>query len=249
MRIFSIFGSAVFHKFSLIFFSAAVLSITATPTVAEDIINLSTGLDNSNNLITRGALSDAHWTVDQPGGGQGPAQTVYPDNPDWFHGTGPADPEWMANGPNSDWIARNANTSANGLGTFTRTFDLSGLDPSNVSIHGAWAIDDQGTLSLNGHQLAALPNLRWDALTPFSVAPGASFLNPGLNTLTIKITSTDTYLEAVRLEGGVSVVPEPSMVLMLMAGLITILVSSRGRSDASYRGVVSWGRVIRTLTS
>ena len=234
MRIFSISGSAVasavFRKFSLIFFFAAVLSITATATLAADIINLSTGLDSSNNLITKGALPDAHWTVDQPGGGEGPAQTVYPDNPDWFHGTGPADPEWMANGPNSDWIARNANTSANGLGTFTRAFDLSGLDLSNVSIHGAWAIDDRGTLSLNGHQLAALPNLRWDALTPFSVTPGASFLNPGLNTLTITITSTDTYLEAVRLEGGVSVVPEPNTIFMLIGGLIVIFVSSRGRA-------------------
>ncbi|SEO43334.1 PEP-CTERM protein-sorting domain-containing protein [Nitrosospira multiformis] len=86
---------------------------------------------------------------------------------------------------------------------------------------------------MNGDQLAALPNLHWDALTPFSVAPEVSFLNPRLNTLTITITSTDTYLEAVRLKGGVSVVPEPSMVLMLMAGLITILVSSRGRSDTS----------------
>ena len=229
--------SAVFRKFFLMLVSTAVFGVTATH--AEDIINLSTGLDSSNNLITKGAQSDAHWTVDQPTGGQGQAQTVFSNNADWFHGTGPADPEWMANGPNSDWITRNANTTANGLGTYTRVFDLSGLDLSTVSIHGSWAIDDRGTLSLNGHQLAQLPNLRWDALAPFSVAPGASFLNPGLNTLAITITSTDTYLEAVRLQGGVSVVPEPSAILMLLAGLIVIFMISGSRNDAKVTGAIA----------
>ncbi len=50
--------SAVFRKFFLMLISTAVFGVTATH--AEDIINLSTGLDSSNNLITKGAQSDAH---------------------------------------------------------------------------------------------------------------------------------------------------------------------------------------------
>jgi hypothetical protein len=207
--------------------STAVLGVTATPVLAEDIVNLSTGLDSANNVIMTGAQPDAHWNVDQPSGGQGPAQTVFPNNADWFHGTGPNDPAWLANGPDSNWVARDPNTSANGLGMYTRVFDLTGLDLSQVSITGAWAIDDRGTLSLNGHQIGELPNLRWDALTPFSVASGSPILNQGQNELTISITNTDNYLEAVRLEGAVSVVPEPSAAFMLVVGLIVLFGTAR----------------------
>jgi hypothetical protein len=68
-----------------------------------DTINLATGLDAAGNLITTGGLPDAHWTVEQIGGGTGPGQVVTPGNADWG-------PSWVANGPHSDWIARNANT-------------------------------------------------------------------------------------------------------------------------------------------
>ena len=49
-----------------------------------DIINLATGLDASNSLISTGGQPDAHWNVDQPGGGTGPAQTVFPGDPDYI---------------------------------------------------------------------------------------------------------------------------------------------------------------------
>lgn len=213
---------SVFRKSFLLLISIAVFGISSTQAVAEDILDLSTGLDSASNLILAGGQSDAYWTVDQALGGEGPAKTVFPDNADWFHGTGPNDPAWLPNGPGSNWIARDPHTSANGLGTYTRVFDLSGLDLSTVSITGAWAVDDVGTLSLNGNQIGQLPNLRWDALTPFSIAPGSPLLHQGQNQLTIAITSSDNYLEGVRLEGSVSIVPEPSAALMLVAGFILI---------------------------
>jgi len=145
---------------------------------------------------------------------------VFPGDPDYYD-------NWVVNGPNSDWIARNAGTPNNGLGTYTRTFDLTGFDLSSVSIAGSWAIDDIGTLSLNGHEISSLlapgPSA-WATLTPFSVAAGSPFLNQGLNTLTITITASDNSLEGVRLEGALSetttAVPEPSAMLLAGLGLL-----------------------------
>lgn len=210
----------LFSKLSiipLVLFSTLVLN----PKSAQAItLNLATGLDASNTLITTGGESDAHWMVDNPQGSSTttPAQTVYPNNPNWGAGG------WLANGPNSTWIARNANTTANGLGTYSRyPFDLTGVDLSTVSITGSWAIDDTGILALNGQQIASLGAGAWGGLTPFSLAAGSStaaLLNQGQNQLTIQILSpTDNYIEGVRLEGtltGTSV-PEPSPILGILA--------------------------------
>src|SRR4051794_28479570 len=97
---------SVFSKAFLLLISAAVFGISTTHAVAEDIINLSTGLNSSNNLIMSGAQPDAHWTVDLPTGGQRLAETVFPDNADWTDGLSGL---WVPNGSNSNWIARDAN--------------------------------------------------------------------------------------------------------------------------------------------
>lgn len=218
--------TSVFRKSFLLLISTAAFGISATPAGAEDIINLSTGLDSANNLLMSGAQPDAHWTVDLPTGGQTPAETVFPDNADWTDGlSGP----WVPNGPNSNWIARDANDPyGNGRGTYTRVFDLSALDPAMVAIEGKWSIDDHGFLSLNGHQISALNEGRpWTSLHSFSIPAGSPFFNPGLNTLTITINETDTFLEAIRLEGAVSAVPEPDAAFMLVAGLIVLFGTAR----------------------
>ena len=89
------------------------------------LLNLATGLDASNNLITTGGQPDAHWSVQPQVGGIVPAQTVYPDNPDYFG-------LWVTNGPKSDWIARDANAAFQGSApyTFTRTFDFNDRERS-----------------------------------------------------------------------------------------------------------------------
>jgi hypothetical protein len=178
-------------------------------------IDLATGLDASNNLITTGGTADAHWTVQELAGGTGAAQVVVPSSPDWYG-------LWLNNGPNSDWIARNQDFIQGPPGyTFTRTFDLTGLSLSTVSITGSWGIDDGGTLSLNGHLIASLPGFdtgHFEKLTPFSVAEGSPFLVQGLNTLTITMTDANQDRDAVRLEGTVSgtaaAVPEPASLVL-----------------------------------
>ena len=182
-------------------FSATLTtSGSQTVLVGPTSINLSTGLDASFSLIGTNGTPDGHWTVDQATGGTAASQIVAPGGADWSAGY------WQADGPNSDWIARNANLRNNGAAPykFYRTFDLTGYNLSNVSISGSWAIDDTGTLNLNGHQIASLSA---DNLTNFSLPTGSPFLNQGLNTLSITMTSDDQNLEAVRLEGSVTVGP------------------------------------------
>jgi PEP-CTERM motif len=210
----------------------ALFLVAASQAARAGTINLATGLNASNHLITTGGLADAHWTVQEQAGGIGAAQTVYPNNADW--GVGPGG--WAANGPNSTWIARDANTTNNGPApyTFYRTFNLSGANLANVSVSGSWAIDDAGTLDLNGHQIAALSTLQWVSLTPFSVAEGSPFLNQGLNTLSITITYDDQYLDGVRLQGFVknTAAPEPSSLVLAGLGALTLLGAAwhhRGR--------------------
>ncbi len=185
-------------------------------------INLATGLDASNNLLTASGQPDAHWTVAQTGA---TPQAVYPTSPDYYG-------NWAANGPDSTWITRDASTTQNGFAdgpngsqliAFNRLFNLSGFNLATVSMSVSWAIDDQGTLSLNGHQISSLPGGAWGALTPVaSVSIPVADFNQGVNTLTIQMTGTDNFLEGVRLVGSVSgSVPEPSS-LVELAGLAGI---------------------------
>ena len=206
---------------------AVALAISLTPTSllkGAQSINLGTGLDASNNLITTGGLADNNWSVDAQAGGAQPTQVVTPASADWWG-------LWPANGPGSDWIARSAATTANGPApySFYRAFDLSAYDLSTVTIAGSWAIDDEGTLSLNGHQLGFHVWDEWGhGLETFSVPIGSPYLLQGVNTLAITETRNDNFYEGVRLEGTVSgSVPEPASAALLM--LNTVLFIRRRR--------------------
>lgn len=125
--------------------------------------------------------------------------------------------------------------------TFTDTFNVA--TPSTaVIIGGAWAIDDQGTLSLNGHVLSTVPNHKFGHLTAFSTT--ASDFIGGLNTLTMRVTKTDYFLEDARLRGwlvdagsagagligAAPAVPEAPTWAMLVAGFAGLgLAAARSR--------------------
>ena len=164
-------------------------------------IDLSTGRDVNDNLITTSGAADAHWTVSEQGGGTGFAQVVAPGSADWSG--------WSPDGPNSSWIARNANTANNGLApyTFSCTFDLTGYELSTVSLAGQWGIDDTGILTLNGNQIGSQGSSGQEGCCwpqSFSVSAGSPFLNQGLNTLAITMTWCDENFGGVRLEGMVT---------------------------------------------
>ena len=170
-------------------------------------INLATGLGSTGTLIAANGSADGNWTVDQPGGGTAPAQVVTATGADWYSG-------WSADGPNSDFIAVNASSSSQPAApyTFYRTFDLTGYNLYSVVLSVKWAIDDSGSLYLNGHLLDSesgnFSGANWGA--NITVAGTSGDFNPGLNTLTIKMTNSDKVLDAVRLEGSVTSVPAPA---------------------------------------
>ncbi len=196
-------------------------------TLFAGTMNLSTGLDSGGNLITTGGGCDANWVQTAgpaPACAGGNGQVVTPANADWFGG-------WLADGPNSDWITSDVNSTANGspLPTYQIQFFLGDLVGASITF--SWAIDDQGTISLNGNNIGTLGSGAWGGLTPIA-ANASSFLVAGLNTLTISMTDSDNFLEGVRFEGSVSGsvgIPEPATVTTLLVGIGTLMLRFRRR--------------------
>ena len=157
-------------------------------------VDLSTGLDSSGNIQHKGGSLDANWTVTGAVNPLNPpnAYVVAPGDGDWW-------PNYIGNGAYSSWIAANPfDAHGNGLMTFTDTFNVTTPSTAEI-IGGAWTIDDQGTLSLNGHLLSTLSFRDWTHLHAFSTT--ASDFVAGTNTLTMQVTRTDINLDGARLRG------------------------------------------------
>jgi hypothetical protein len=208
------------NTYTKLILTCAALTLT-TASAQAALVNLSTGLDASNTLITIGNTPDAHWTVDQIAGGTAPARVVTAADADGaFIGS-----IWAADGPSSNWIAIDATTTANDPFaplpySYYRTFTLTPSDLATATISGVWGIDDGGDLKLNGNIVSSLLN-DYTASTPFLVPSGSSFFVPGLNTLTITMNFSDNAYEAVRLRGALT--PEPSTLALLGMSVLGLL--------------------------
>jgi hypothetical protein len=197
------------------------MAAAASPAFAATAVtlNLSTGLDGSGVLQSVGGSADAHWLVDSQ-----PAEVIASNNKDWWGG-------WPANDSTSDWIAKDPfSNSANGTGVYSRTFDLTGIDLNTIDFTGNWALDDEGTLAINGHQIGAYqPHDGWQnfATQTFDVTD-ATWFNPGENTLTLTIANADNFFEGVRLNGTITAAtPEPASLAIAGVGIVALFIRRR----------------------
>src|SRR5215469_16771494 len=101
-----------------------------------DVLNLSTGID------TTGPGCDVHWTVSATPTSDVPFVTACPGNaaqvvtstdPDFFH-------DWVANTPDSSWIARIAGIIENGDNNYSVNFWLDSASGDMLS--GVAAVDN-----------------------------------------------------------------------------------------------------------
>nr|WP_241654471.1 Ig-like domain-containing protein [Granulicella sibirica] len=166
---------------------------TTTTTVTP--ISLSTGFLASGMLSTTDNTSDANWVV-----------TVGSNAPVAAKIDGPGDGDWStsyaSNGPNSSWITLNPDSPAgNTAGVFSRTFNLTGYNLSNLCLVGSMAVDITGGLQLNGTPITQ--PIDTYSLVPLNVALPVASLNAGVNTLSMVYSTTNDNIDAFRLEATV----------------------------------------------
>ena len=162
--------------------------IVATGALAAGPSFYNTGVDDNNQQLSGGS-HDPHYQMRQVSAG------AYTGNPNWTNAVAmdtsitwgswikPADARWIyvadASNLGQDW----------GTYEFKTTFNLTGYDPSSAVLAGQWALDQYGTIYLNGNPVASLPDGNWDNnLTSFSMTSG--FL-PGTNILTFTVRFPD----------------------------------------------------------
>jgi hypothetical protein len=182
-------------------------------------INVSTGFNASGQLITTNNTADANWVVYTTGitstpsegtfgspalGAAQPLLTVGPGDTGWWG-------NWAPNGPSSDWININPNsTTSNTFGLYYTTFNISGSVPANLCLVGAMGVDDNGLLAINGTAIMGNLNLYggsgyyggYQSLYPLNI-PISSYLVTGQNVLSLGWGSNDNSTEAFRLQATI----------------------------------------------
>ena len=192
--------------------------VTPAPVVGPPTLNLSTGLNASGALQTNNGATDAYWTVTGPAVPNQSAQVSGVGSASHFAGWAPADTQ-------SSWIVVNSASATQPPSpyNFTRLFDLSGLDVSNLIVSGSWSGDDSVILALNGITLGIVNDPDYTTLHDFTAT--SSELVQGVNTLTATMDVSDQITDGFRLEGAVIAntpsdsVPEPVSLAIFGTGL------------------------------
>ncbi|MGD0276024.1 MAG: VPLPA-CTERM sorting domain-containing protein [Syntrophales bacterium] len=186
-----------------------------------------TGVDNSNTLLSAGAI-DPHYTLIQSADPSFPGPAAYVVD-DAFAAFAWSYTGINANGPYSKWLSPNPDNSlAWGSYIYQTTFNLTGLNPSSALITGQWSTDNEGyDILLNGHSTGNTIMIgdshAFCDFHPFTISSG--FVS-GLNTLDF-IVHNDGGPSGIRVEmsgtANAATVPIPGAVWLLGSGLIGLV--------------------------
>src|ERR1700682_2674072 len=159
------------------------ISGTATPLTTLTVFG--TGVNTPGSLLADGSV-DPHYVLrfSADPGFPGPNAIV-------VNSTAWPIPPWIAEGPNSKWIApQRDQNSGNAAGNYTyrTTLDLTNLNPSSVVLTGQIASDNSATMWLNGAQVGP-SGTTLNAFAAFTIASG---FQAGLNTLDFVVNNAGT---------------------------------------------------------
>lgn len=154
---------------------------------------------------------------------------------------------WTPNTPTAQWISPNAlqtptDNGAAGFGNAVGTyiydlpFNMAGLDPTQATITGSWAVDTIGLIYLNGAYVGFTTNLNGSGTpTPFSVPVGSNF-GSGVNHLDFVVINAapgSTGLIVQGLGGSAPGIPEPSTIVLAGLGFVSLVVVRLRRRKSS----------------
>ncbi|HYV29515.1 MAG TPA: lamin tail domain-containing protein, partial [Candidatus Binatia bacterium] len=206
-----------------------------------------TGVGTNGALLANSAV-DPHYRLIQSADAAAPGPNAFVVNDTLFPiVTGP----WVANGPNSKWIAPQANQSSGnqpGDYKYRITFDLTGLEPSSAILTGRWTSDNGGPdVLLNDASTGLTSDGNFPVLgNPFTISAG--FVD-GINTLDFVVNNGAPGINPtgirVELSGTAdlqpppgtppSIVTPPSSVSVGLLDPATFSVGASGSRPFSYQ--------------
>ncbi len=227
MRKLLFFFAMVMSRFTIL----AVLLSFAAP-VEGDIQIYNTGVDSSGTPLPDGTIGDPHYSLIQVPP-ESTTDIIVRTEPNY-----PIDPSssspWLLDDSLSAWIGPNNDYythSVEGDYIYRTTFSL----PASVTvvISGQWSADNGGVdILLNGASTGNAtsdPVVAFENWTPFTIQATG---NQGINDLDFVVhnypSSFPPYTTATGLRVEItSAIPEPSILVLLTIGFITLLAYTR----------------------
>jgi hypothetical protein len=225
------------HRAVFLFLIAWSYSLDAGP--IPKLFN--SGVDDSGALLADGQ-ADPHYRITASADPGFPGPDTFALLPGF-----PVGP-WIDEGPNSRWIAPQANQmvgNAPGIYTFTTTFDLTGRDPATAQITGMVSADNSiAAVRLNGSDLGITAG-GFNAFHPLTIPLGSPFIG-GTNTLEFDVSNAGDTVNPigfrVEMTGRAtgpsekpSVVTPPASQTVIVGDIVTFTVDADGTTPLSYQ--------------